>query len=77
MEKLEAQLEATTADSEQQVAEAQQTSIRDKKEGSGYGCKGDAEAVALSLQRETVKSRNLAELHSDMEVCNDQRIHGC
>lgn len=77
MEELEGQLEATTADSERQVAEAQQQASEAIRKAQAMAARGDAEAVALSLERETLMSRNLAELRSDMEVCNDQQIRGC
>lgn len=77
MEELEAQLEATTADSERQMAEAQRQASEAIRKAQAMAARGDAEAVARSLERETVMSRNLAELRSDMEVCNDRQLQGC
>ena len=77
MEELEAQLEATTADSDRQVAEAQRQASEAVRKAQAMVAQGGAEALAVSMERETVMSRNLAELRADMEVCHDQRVRCC
>ena len=56
------------ADSELQVAAAQQQAAEAVKRAEALAAQGSAEALAVSMERETALSRSLADLRSEMEV---------
>ena len=69
LEELEAQLQSSLAESERQVAAAQQQATEVVKRAEALAAKGSAQALAVSMERETALSRSLADLRSEMEVC--------
>ena len=65
---LESQLESTSAEAHRQVAEAQRQAAAAVRRCEASAARGSAEAHAVSVERENVISKSLAELQSEMEV---------
>lgn len=68
LEELEAQLQSTMADSDCRVAAAEQHAAEAVKRAEGIAARGHAEALAMTMERETALSKSLADLRAEMEV---------
>ena len=68
LEKLEAQLDSTVADSAQRVAAAEQQAAEAVNKAEAEAARDHAEALATSMERETALNRSLADLRAEFEV---------
>ncbi len=68
MQELETQLESAISHSERQVTAAQRHAAEAIQKAEAAAARGGAEAVAGSVERETVMNRNLAGLRAELEV---------